>query len=311
MNQQQSLLSAYQQINQLFTDLSLGMDSEELNQRVIDLAKQWFNDATVLIRRSTQSLSTLKQSLSSYELARQSYMQQLSAPLTSSQGRHFGELVVNKVGSESSDDAQRLQMLAAFYTTALEKLALDEEVRYQAEHDPLTNCLNRKALLTKSKAKLHSGARYVAAFFGDVDKFKQVNDQHGHDVGDAVLCQVGDVFNRTFKGVGVNGRLGGDEFVGIYYSDSYEDILEFKALLTAQLKNQPLLSKLGIGLSVGMSISVAQELNSIESLIKRADQDMYKLKLDSKQSSEPNEQEKGPRLDYTLMFSSVSDYSWS
>ncbi len=77
-----------------------------------------------------------------------------------------------------------------------------------AEHDPLTGLLNRRGL----DGKLQDD-EFVACLFIDLDHFKIINDNHGHDVGDQVLREVADRLRRIVPDKGLVARLGGDEFV--------------------------------------------------------------------------------------------------
>lgn len=291
MNQHHDILSAYQQVNSLFTQLSLGMESDSLDDRVLELARQWFSGARFSICRTVNEHHSTNSSRVNYLQEYGHSSHSLSASLISSDGQPLGQLFVDSEEHQSTGDQQRLNLLADFYSTAVEKFTLDEEMRFHAEHDPLTHCLNRKGLIKHSKARMKRGFQYVASFFGDVDKFKQVNDQHGHDVGDAVLCQVGEVFDRTFKNCGLSGRLGGDEFVSIVFFDNLKDLQAVKAILQNNLSKQDLLARLGVKVSVGMAVSACSEVESVEALIKRADKEMYNKKFGTRKFTKQNHQE--------------------
>ncbi len=115
-------------------------------------------------------------------------------------------------------DAQgRPRRYIALRTDITENKRIAEELHYQSTHDPLTGLPNRWSLKAGLQQKLDNqdGQRHSlsAVVFIDVDKFKDINDTHGHLTGDQVLCVVAD---RLLAAVGNDGqayRIGGDEFV--------------------------------------------------------------------------------------------------
>lgn len=84
-----------------------------------------------------------------------------------------------------------------------------------AATDPLTGLFNRRHLFERAAEEVLRAQRCgepLALIMVDVDHFKQVNDRHGHAVGDALLAGVADAIRRTLRRVDIAGRLGGDEF---------------------------------------------------------------------------------------------------
>ena len=83
-----------------------------------------------------------------------------------------------------------------------------------ANRDPLTGLLNRRGFVERINQAFAGGNE---SSFGllllDVDQFKSINDQFGHEVGDAVLCRIADYFRRLERELVVSGRMGGEEFV--------------------------------------------------------------------------------------------------
>jgi two-component system cell cycle response regulator len=100
---------------------------------------------------------------------------------------------------------------------ALQTAQSDKE-RYQwlAATDPLTGCLNRRALMEKLEDELDRMRRYelaVSVLMIDLDRFKEVNDTRGHLAGDRVLQQLGEMLRQEVRSVDVVARYGGEEFV--------------------------------------------------------------------------------------------------
>ena len=93
---------------------------------------------------------------------------------------------------------------------------MEEELRYIAFHDSLTRLPNRRLLLDRLERALRASKRqnsHIAVLFIDLNKFKQLNDSYGHDVGDLMLIEVARRLLRTVRDSDTAARFGGDEFV--------------------------------------------------------------------------------------------------
>lgn len=149
-----------------------------------------------------------------------------------------------------------------------------------AHHDALTGLPNRPAVLERLDAALArrgAGARGVALLFCDLDNFKPVNDQHGHEAGDAVLQEVARRLLRVVRASDAVGRLGGDEFVML--CESFDDVGEVRAIgdrLRESIRVPiPLPSGVVVAIDVSIGIAFAQADDTADRLIARADADMY------------------------------------
>ena len=108
--------------------------------------------------------------------------------------------------------AYEFKYLALTYNDIYEVNAANEHLlRYQAEHDPLTGLMNRGAF-DHIKEVLKLKAQPIAMLLIDVDKFKQINDGYGHEVGDKVLKKVARLLGDSFRSTDFPARVGGDEF---------------------------------------------------------------------------------------------------
>ena len=155
-------------------------------------------------------------------------------------------------------------------TTLREARALSDE-RTLARTDELTGLANRRRLLTELDGFSHvEGALLLL----DLDGFKPVNDQYGHEVGDLILRQVAQRFTRTAPTSSIIARLGGDEF-GILLRGNYEETLEIAHALRAAL-SYPFTVQ-GQKISVGVSVGIAHN-DGAGNLMKRADNAMYRAK---------------------------------
>ncbi|MCD4847856.1 MAG: GGDEF domain-containing protein [Candidatus Aegiribacteria sp.] len=85
-----------------------------------------------------------------------------------------------------------------------------------AMFDPLTNCMNRRFMIENLKHEIHRCIRSNSTFslmLGDIDRFKQINDKHGHECGDKVLQQIAITMNNRLRAQDMICRWGGDEFL--------------------------------------------------------------------------------------------------
>ena len=98
--------------------------------------------------------------------------------------------------------------------------ALQRKLEHVAGHDPLTGLANRSLFMEHLKQLLKEAKRQKSMFvvaFMDLDGFKDINDQYGHDAGDHVLKRVAEGLNSTVRKDDIIARFGGDEFVGIFH----------------------------------------------------------------------------------------------
>ena len=157
-----------------------------------------------------------------------------------------------------------------------------EEFYKLAFLDPLTGLFNRRYIeqwLTNeiARSQRHGSALTVVLF--DLDAFKQVNDGHGHSAGDRVLQEFAERLKKATRGADVAGRYGGDEFLAVLpecTSNGVQPILQRLDDLQAEAFGD----KLPFYYSAGWTVYVPGE--SIEELLKRADQALYANKRGSK-----------------------------
>lgn len=174
---------------------------------------------------------------------------------------------------------QSLQLLASQAVVALENAYL----YYQASHDPLTGLANRSLLYHMFQyyaGYIGRENKQIAILFLDLDYFKVVNDTLGHEVGDSLICYLGDLFKNILREGDVIARLGGDEFVIMLTG-----IIDLAEVTSAADRIYSQLAKpinlLGhefwITSSLGISL-YPTDGTDIQTLIKRADIALYRAK---------------------------------
>ena len=152
----------------------------------------------------------------------------------------------------------------------------------RAIRDPLTGLANRGLLEERLRGALARDARSgecSAVLFLDLDRFKEVNDTHGHGVGDEVLCTVADRLRAVVRPSDTVARLGGDEFVVLVEraSDEAVDALVPRVREVVTLPMEAHGRRVEVGVSIGVALSQAGALDP-QRLLSQADARMYDAK---------------------------------
>ena len=147
----------------------------------------------------------------------------LGVPLSSQNGT-IGALIVKSVpGGEryTEQDKELLQYVCAQVATAIERKQLHARLQRMAQYDQLTQLPNRELLRERLKASLalaRADSGRMALLYVDLDRFKEVNDTHGHAVGDMLLQAVANRLKGCVRETDTVARIGGDEFVVLLHS---------------------------------------------------------------------------------------------
>jgi len=164
-----------------------------------------------------------------------------------------------------------------------EQMAYQNKLIDMAYRDPLTTLGNRKAFseeLQRSIELMRRQERSLALLYIDLDRFKQVNDQYGHDTGDALLISISQRLQSSLRQPDHVYRLGGDEFTVLLSNADAESAMKLAERLLSSL-GQPFIDETRVIDFVTPSIGIAlfpQHANQAESLIKAADIAMYEAK---------------------------------
>lgn len=157
-----------------------------------------------------------------------------------------------------------------------------EMIAYMAHHDTLTDLPNRTLLADRMK-QAAAEARRERAFalhYMDLDRFKPINDTHGHAVGDLLLQEVALRLRRVVREVDTVARIGGDEFVVLQLGAHDEAAARVLAERLVRALGQPFeISglELEIGVSIGVALSSEHGLDT-DALMKIADKALYEAK---------------------------------
>ena len=163
----------------------------------------------------------------------------------------------------------------------------EQQSWHRANHDELTGLPNRRMLYDRFEQSLSRARREdgrIAVFMLDLDGFKQINDQYGHQVGDEVLRQIAARLVRQIRQLDTVARLGGDEFVVLLHRVAHQHDLETAARRMVEQIGEPVIIE-GQELSVSSSLGIAvfpDHADGIAGLMHAADVAMYAAKASGK-----------------------------
>jgi len=165
-----------------------------------------------------------------------------------------------------------------------ERRRFEADLAYQATHDSLTGLPNRALLLDHLElalARAERDDRLIALLFLDLDRFKMVNDLHGHDAGDELLAQTARLISEVVRPSDTVARLGGDEFVILCDDvDDEEHAVAVAHRVAAAIESSPYYignTNLAISASIGIAMA-AGGAGHPEALLRDADAAMYRAK---------------------------------
>ena len=193
--------------------------------------------------------------------------------------REFLELIKCPV----HDEIGNVTGIVGLINNVTEKELLKLELEKQSRIDNLTGIYNKRSthdnIIKAIKDCKYSGALLMI----DLDDFKQINDEFGHDVGDNVLRVVGSILNHNFGSIDIAGRIGGDEFmVYIRNITSQNHALDISNKLIEQVHGSfcgSLLNKVSI--SIGIAL-YPKDGNTFDELYRQADNALYQVKKSNK-----------------------------
>ena len=238
------------------------------------------------------------------------------APLRDPQGKRLGTLCLMDT-KRRPFGASDLEVLESFASLVSQDICLRSAGRYavrdlidaeqdrcalydMAMSDPLTKALNRRAFFRFSEREVGRAVRYrsnLATLVIDIDHFKQVNDIHGHAIGDQVLGQLVTVLSDGTRDEDIIGRLGGEEFAMVLPETSVERAMDVADRLRQDVKALTFESEAGefsITISVGISEPLYNE-KDISAALERSDRALYDAKRNGRDRIEVSPIRKGIR----------------
>lgn len=202
------------------------------------------------------------------------------------QNRLLGELSLFKLSSFNSRELCELEDLLCSLIYPLNNSLMYQIALKSAYRDPLTGLNNRTSMEKNLPREIDLAKRYgqsMALLMMDLDGFKQINDDFGHDVGDQVLREVATAIRRVVRNTDLVFRYGGDEFVGGLAQTDIHGAIDVSERIRSSIENLDL-SAFGVSnrVRVSIGITLVRHGDNFLSTFKRADKAMYQAKLNGK-----------------------------
>jgi diguanylate cyclase (GGDEF)-like protein len=178
--------------------------------------------------------------------------------------------------------AMSTALLGSFGFLLLVKERTDRDIMHLAMTDSLTQIPNRRALTEYAERSLARRTGLpMALLMIDADHFKQINDTHGHQVGDEVLCKLASLLTARLRGHDLLGRFGGEEFMVIAPETGTEGALSLAESLRRIIDSTPFTTAKGlipISVSIGISNCAATAKRELKDMLAEADAALYDAK---------------------------------
>jgi len=175
---------------------------------------------------------------------------------------------------------ENLEHLVRERTLKLE--ALNEQLMIANTIDPLTNLYNRRYISSKISEEIQRFNRTKSPFcliIMDVDFFKEVNDQFGHDCGDEVLVILSRLLHKEIRSIDTLSRWGGEEFLILLPDSNIESAIQVAERIRLKVEMQPFVyDATTFKLTMTLGISMSSEDLTVKTMIKKADRALYEGK---------------------------------
>ncbi len=181
------------------------------------------------------------------------------------------------------DEQGNTTQYASIFRDVTDRKRQEEQIKYLAFHDPLTDLPNRKLFFDRIEVELARAKREkekLSIMFVDLDNFKKINDSMGHDVGDKLLKKMAGRLKKCIRESDTVSRLGGDEFILLLPNISDKaGVKKIAKKILAEAKAPILIGshKISITASIGLSM-YPKDGDGPDTLVKKADDAMYAVK---------------------------------
>ncbi|GAC1322680.1 MAG: hypothetical protein NVSMB2_20070 [Chloroflexota bacterium] len=201
-------------------------------------------------------------------------------------GRSLGALELRLDDALGEDGVKLLELLAAAVAVALQNAHLYQETQRLATTDALTGLSNYRHFHDLLGLEVQRARRMdypIGLVIMDLDHFKQVNDRHGHPLGDVALRQVAEQLRKRLRRTDVVGRIGGEEFGAILPGDSLVEVAVVAEKLRRSIEELPPLQggmathATHLTLSIG-GTSLSSDVVDVQLLMSCADRALYQAK---------------------------------
>ncbi len=177
-------------------------------------------------------------------------------------------------------DMRIIEGLVDIAAAAIQQSRLFEQVRQQAETDPLTGLYNRRAFNSRFEIEIERASRFnrtVALILLDIDHLKKINDSFGHPIGDAAICTVADVLQSRLRRNDFAARIGGEEFAVLVVEGKADTSANVARSLLEALRKRDVPRAGHITASLGIAV-YPEDASTRDELFRLADTALYRAK---------------------------------
>lgn len=197
--------------------------------------------------------------------------------------QQLGELKLTRSQRFVKNELKMLESLLCCLIYPLRNATLFHQALQMAYTDPLTQTHNRAAFtdtLMREMKRANRCEQNLSLIFVDVDHFKSINDDHGHDCGDRALASVARWIKDSVRGSDIVFRYGGEEFVILLINTNQDDAAIIAERVRSSIESHTLAYGMAIlNITASLGVSTLKGNDDMDSLIKRADSAMYQAKI--------------------------------
>ena len=173
-----------------------------------------------------------------------------------------GDVLPQALGSGAPDEIASLAQTMGSYVARIraherEMNRVNDELTFLADHDTLTQLPNRRFFESRALRRVADPRGPIWVLIGDIDRFKQINDQHGHAVGDLALIHVANLLRTNLRGGEALARFGGEEFVAVVPAPTADAVYSIVERVRAAVAATPMPLPDGGSLPVSISFGLA------------------------------------------------------
>ncbi|MBI1912225.1 MAG: diguanylate cyclase [Deltaproteobacteria bacterium] len=198
-----------------------------------------------------------------------------------------GVFVIGSLSPYIEDEIKHLEHLVTQIAIALDNALTHQEIEKLSVSDPLTGIYNRRHFIELLENEFTAAKRYkyiLGIMMIDIDDFKFINDNFGHQQGDRVIVEVSRIMRDKTRSTDTWGRYGGEEFIGFASHCGMEGmtILAEKIRKGIEDFDFPSMNGRRVTVSIGVAFFPSEGVKDLEDLIKSADENLYKAKRSGK-----------------------------
>ncbi|WP_417333465.1 diguanylate cyclase [Halarcobacter sp.] len=261
-------------------------DKKVVKQKTSDIAKlltlmgQYFNDAIHSSGKGSQEVSNIKTQIESIDMQKSTGFEELTELQTKLIDAALTiESEMSNVGEKLNSGRSEVEALEQKIKKLEQEL---DKTKEKSTKDHLTGVLTRGAYeeaIKKIESEFDRNNTQYAIIFFDLDHFKKINDNYGHQAGDIILSTFAKVLNKNTREFDVVGRYGGEEFVAIVHFNLKRELLKYlKRIKTIINDNDFIYKKDKIHVTFSAGVAIRNNHLSYENAIQKADVLLYEAK---------------------------------